>query len=445
MKQLYFTMVKYFSAGELISEDHSILFRGIKKSVIVQVISYFFVFVNSIMLVRLAGVENYGVYVNLFNWISVLTIIGCFGMEDVVLAEIPLYLQKNSTGHIRNLINRANKLIFIVSVLVALLFAIIVSLGFLKGFSESSYLFLISLVNVYFAAFIIVNQQALQAFNRFYVSQGVDKIIRPLLLTIIIGGFWLARKNIDVQLLVLSNTAVFALAAIIIFGFLRSTVAKLPASRSNDHVEKERFRDNGYFLLISLFFLLKSRIGMLILGGLNEPTSVGILNVAYRLSDLVLLPFILIHSVVPQLFSSRRETDATYRRKLFDKATLLTTIGSLIIVLFFIIFGRFVLKLYDDSFGQYVDILLILCGSQFLYSLFGPSNALLMMQGKQKQAAFALLADIILNCLLLFLFINWLGLTGVALASFCGSLFYNIVLRILVNRHLSEKLSKLKS
>jgi O-antigen/teichoic acid export membrane protein len=68
-----------------------------------------------------------------------------------------------------------------------------------------------------------------------------------------------------------------------------------------------------------------------------------------------------------------------------------------------------------------------------------------MMQGKQKQAAFALLADIILNCLLLFLFINWLGLTGVALASFCGSLFYNIVLRILVNRHLSEKLSKLKS
>jgi O-antigen/teichoic acid export membrane protein len=439
MKRLYFAVTKNFFEKELIDEDNTMFYRGIKKSILVQAFSYFFVFISSLLFVKAGGVENYGIYVNIFNWISVLTIIGCFGMEDVVLVEIPVYIHKNKTRSIINLVYKANKVIFIASVLISIIFAIIVWFGTVKGFSGNRQLFLMALVNVYLASFITVNQQTLQAFNRFYVSQVTDKILRPFLLIIILCAFWFAGKNIDARLLIFCNTAVLAICAVIVLVFLKNTLGKLPQDKTDHPVKYKTLQQNGYFLLISLLFLLKSKISMLILGSFNEAISVGILNIAYRLSDIVLLPYLLIHSVVPQLFSSHIDSDVTYKRKLFQKSTRLTTIGALFIMLFFIFFGKTVLQFYNSGFGQYFNILLILCGSQFLYSLFGPSSALLMMQGRQKEAAFALVLDIVFNCLLFFLFINWFGLVGAAMASFCGSLFYNIILRIMVQRHLSEK------
>jgi len=438
MKRLYSAATKFFFPKELIDEDHAIFYQGIKKSIIVQAFSYFFVFLSSLLLVKTAGVNNYGIYVNIFNWVSLLTIIACFGMEDVVLAEIPAYLRKKNPGGVKGLVYHANKVIFIVSLLSSIIFGLIIATGTVKGFSENKNVFLIALVNVYFASFIIVNQQTLQAFNRFYASQVADKLLKPFLLIILLAGFWVAGKNIDARLLILCNTAVLIICAIVVFIFLQNTLAKLQPDKSKAPVKRKILEQNGYFLLISLFLLLKSKISMLILGGINDTTSVGILNIAYRLSDFVLLPYALIHSVVPQLFSGHQESDVFYKRKLFQKSTRVITVGSGIIILLIALLGKPILRFYDISLEEHYDILLILCGSQFLYSLFGPSSAFLMMQGKQKQAAIALLLDVVLSCLFFFILINRFGLVGAAWAAFCASLLYNIILRIMVSRHLSE-------
>jgi O-antigen/teichoic acid export membrane protein len=308
--------------------------------------------------------------------------------------------------------------------------------GLVPSFNEYKNLWLLALVNIYLGSFIIVNQQTLQAFNRFYVSQAIDKILKPSLLVLLLSTFWFSRKNIDARALIIFNIAVLTICCVVLFLFVRSTINKLP--KQSREVEKPSiFGANMYFVLISVFVLLKSRIIMMILGAMNQTEDVGILNIAYRLADFVLLPYMLIHAVVPQLFSSHKHSEVGYRKKLFQKSNQLILIGALPIMLFFVAFGKLVLKLYDPALQQYYTILLILCASQFLYSVFGPCTALLMMQGKQKQAAGAMLLDIAINSLLFFAFIEWLGLMGAAVASFLGSLCYNILLRILVNRYLN--------
>jgi O-antigen/teichoic acid export membrane protein len=389
-------------------------------------------------MVRLAGVSEYGIYVNIFNWINLLTIISCFGMEDVVLALIPVQLKKNNPGAVVSIVSKANKTIFLVSMFSTLIFTALVFSDLVPAFTQYKFLWLLALVNIYLGAFLIVNQQTLQAFNRFYLSQAIDKILKPSLLVLLLSTFWFARKNVDARMLILFNTGVLTICCLVLLFFVRSTLNKLPKKQNSVSERPSILGDNLYFVLISVFVLLKSRIIMLILGSLNFTDEVGILNITYRLADFVLLPYMLIHAVVPQLFSSHRYSEISYREKLFKKANQVILIGALPILLFFVAFGKLILKLYDPTLQQYYTILLILCGSQFLYSLFGPTTALMMMQGKQKQAALVMLLDIILNGLLFFLLTGWLGLIGAAVASFLGSLSYNILLRVLVDRYLRQ-------
>jgi O-antigen/teichoic acid export membrane protein len=436
MKRLYLAIINKFFRNKLEAEDSLIFYNGISKSIIVQGFSFFFIFISSVIMVRLAGIPEYGIYVNIFNWINLLTVISCFGMEDVVLALIPVELKKNNARAIISIVTRANKTILIVSLISSLLFIAIVFSGLVPSFNEYKNLWLLALVNIYLGSFIIVNQQTLQAFNRFYVSQAIDKILKPSLLVLLLSTFWFSRKNIDARTLIIFNITVLTICCVVLLLFVRSTLNKLP-KQARDVEKPPIFGANLYFVLISVFVLLKSRIIMMILGTMNQTEDVGILNIAYRLADFVLLPYMLIHAVVPQLFSSHKHSEVGYRKKLFQKSNQLILIGALPIMLFFVAFGKLVLKLYDPALQQYYTILLILCGSQFLYSVFGPCTALLMMQGKQKQAAWAMLLDIAINSLLFFAFIEWLGLMGAAVASFLGSLCYNILLRILVNRNLN--------
>jgi len=74
---------------------------------------------------------------------------------------------------------------------------------------------------------------------------------------------------------------------------------------------------------------------------------------------------------------------------------------------------------------------------QFLFSLFGPCSAILMMQGKQKTTALILFFNVFLDAILYYVFIQFYGLEGAIWATFATSIIYNIGMRLLVKKHLS--------
>jgi len=192
-----------------------------------------------------------------------------------------------------------------------------------------------------------------------------------------------------------------------------------------------------YFFFISIIYLLSSKIGILILGVIGDNKSVGILNVLSRFADLVLLPYVLVHMVVPQLFSRHAGSDKFYRRRLFFQSTRLITICAAILSCGMIIAGKFILRFYDPVLEQFYQFLIILCISQFLFSLFGPCTAILMMQGRQKSTALCMFFNVLFDGLLYYILIKFYGLTGAVWATLGASLFYNITMRILVKNHLS--------
>lgn len=426
-------LILFFFSKGILKEDGNLLAKGLRKTIFLQALSAVLVFVSSLLLVNIVKIKEYGLYVHVFNWVTIMAVVACFGMEDIVLAEIPLLLKKNKP--VSGLIKHVNKLVFGVSVIISIVLLFLAYSGWLPGLYEQRYFFLLAIGCVFLTAFIVVNQQAVQAFNRIYASQASDKILKPFLLILIIGLLWLTGLTIDASTLIIVNASALLFCAVVVFIFLQNTLRAHEAGTelSQQVGIRQTITKGGYFLAISLLFMIKARVSMLIVGAVNTTENVGILNILSRLADFVFLPYSLIHAIVPQLFASHTDSDPLYKKRLFNKITIFLALAAAAIFIAIAIVGKNILQWYDASLVGYYDILLMLCGAQFLFSVFGPTSALLMMQGKQKPAAIALLFDTMFSGVIFFLLIKSFGLMGAAWGAIISSFVYNIILRTLVH------------
>jgi O-antigen/teichoic acid export membrane protein len=84
--------------------------------------------------------------------------------------------------------------------------------------------------------------------------------------------------------------------------------------------------------------------------------------------------------------------------------------------------GRWVLAIFGEGFVLAWPAMTILLGGCVINALAGPSCLVLTMTGRQKHAAAAIAASVLVNVALNFLLIPRLGLVGAAVASTAGTL-----------------------
>jgi O-antigen/teichoic acid export membrane protein len=140
------------------------------------------------------------------------------------------------------------------------------------------------------------------------------------------------------------------------------------------------------------------------------------------------------HSVLPQLFARHSMTEKDYTRSLFNESTRLMTLIALPLLLLNILAGPFLLRLFGPAFATGYKALVYISLAQFLFSLFGPANTILMMQGREKYSAGCLLVYVLVLAGSSYWLIPAAGITGGALAILISSAVYNGSLNILTWR-----------
>ncbi|MFL5748953.1 MAG: polysaccharide biosynthesis C-terminal domain-containing protein [Niastella sp.] len=203
----------------------------------------------------------------------------------------------------------------------------------------------------------------------------------------------------------------------------------------------ERYQGEGlrtqtfYFLTISLLNLLVSKIGMLMLPFFTAEKNIGIFNISARFSDLIIYPFFLLHSVLPQMFAVHHTSEQSYKQKLYTESTYIIGITSIPLLLLNVFAGTWLLGYFGAEFTAGYPALVLMSASNALFALFGPANTILMMQGKEKLAAIALVVYVVLLTVLSRLLIPIQGITGAALAMLLSNVVYNILLTVYANHH----------
>jgi len=424
-----------FPDSGVTARDRRRMYRGTIQSFLIQGISIVLVFASNWWLVRCTDPASYGLYVHVFNWVSILSVLVMGGRDDLVLAQLPKYLATGETSRIRRLVRTANGWVFGATLIIGGAFIGLISLIPLRSLSEHRSLFLVAIAAVYFSAFLSLNQMILQALNHIRQSQVVEKIARPLLLIVSTALFQLSATRFDAYALVTLGTTVSAGCCLLIVIFVARSLRRFPAAPPEATITERHGRKTTWFFFISLFTLLSTKVTMLMMALFAAEGDIGIFNIAYRFADLLIFPFFLMHSVLPQLFARHSPEEAAYTRSLYNESTRWMTLLSLPLLVVNIVAGRFLLGLFGPAFQAGYPALVLISLAQFLFSLFGPANTILMMQDRERYSAYGMGIYVLALFISSRLLLPVAGITGGALAILISSALYNMLLNVWVYRY----------
>ena len=426
--------------GGATDEDRQRIIRGTLHSFLIQGFSVLFVFVSNLYLVRSSDTDSYGLYVHIFNWVSILSVIVMGGRDDLVLAQLPRYMAGSQHSRLVRLVRAANRWILGAALIVGGAFLTLIFLLPVETLSEHQPLFRIAMIAVYFTACLSLNQLILQALNHIRLSQIVEKILKPLLL---IGAIGLLRLAGGSHTTIPFNATTLVILSTIVLGICCGGVLLLVGRKTGQYdlpatgiqpAEKLSGK-TGYFFAISLLYLLSTKITMLILPYFtHQQKEIGIFNIGYRFADLLIFPFFLMHTVLPQLFARHADTGKVYTQSLFSESNKLMTLLSLPLLLLNLLAGRYFLHWFGADFGTGYTAMIYISLAQFLFSFFGPANTILMMQDKEKYSAVCLLVYVLVLLATSRLLIPSGGITGGALAILLSSAVYNLLLAVVTYR-----------
>jgi O-antigen/teichoic acid export membrane protein len=430
----WFRVPSRFLKEGVTATDRRRIIRGTLHSFLIQGISIGLVFVSNLWLVRSSNAQAYGDYVHVFNWVSILSVLVMGGRDDLVLAQLPKYLGAGRHGQLLRLVRKANGFIALSALVIGGAFLILITAFHIPSLSQHRPLFLVAMAAVYFSASLTLNQMILQALNHVRSSQIVEKIARPLLLLLFTGLFRLSVTTLNGHELVVLGTLASGICCALILLMVFRRANKLTVSVEENPANEKHGSKTVYFFLISLLYLLSTKITMLILPLFNPESAIGIFNISYRFADLLIFPFFLMHAVLPQLFARHDMDEKEYTRSLFRESNKLMALLALPLLLLNILAGPFLLRLFGPVFQTGYTALIYISLAQFLFSVFGPTNTILMTQGRERYSAFCLLVYVILLAVTSWLLIPVSGITGGALAILLSSAGYNILLAVIVYR-----------
>lgn len=433
MKWLQKLIFRFIRPGADSLESARIV-EGTLHSLFIQGISIIMVLLGNLLITRWAGAEEYGKYVHIFNWISIVSIIALAGQEDIVVAQIPKHHAQGRDGRVYSLIRSTNGFILLASLVLGAAFVLAVYYFPLKTLHEYRNEFLYASAAIYFMAFLALNQSILQSLNYIRLSQLVEKWIKPFLLILfVIAAYGMSVKFVSRTLIGITISVTGICCIILVW------MVALKTKKYRFHAEQAGQKENlrwksFHFLSIDLLNLLSTKITMLVLPYFSLQKEVGIFNISYRFADLVIYPFFLMNSVMPQLFARHQDSGASHKQSLYNDSTKLMLLISIPLLLINVLGGKFFLGWFGNDFREGYTGLVYLSCAQFLFSFFGPAHIILTMQDKEKYAVMALVIYVAALLLTNILLVPVLGMNGGMISVLISSLVYNLVLGIMAWR-----------
>ena len=234
-------ILRWFDDGLSVADRQRIV-RGTFHSFLIQGFSVLLVFVSNLLLVRASDAASYGLYVHVFNWVSILGVVVMGGRDDLVLAQLPRYAV-GEPARLVGLVRSVNRWILAAAVVVATLFVLLLRGVRIGTLSDQEGLFRIAMFAVYLTAAMGLNQLILQALNRVRLSQVIEKLVKPVLLIAGVGLLRLAAVTFNARVLVILSSIVLAVCCVGLAWLVMRSVRAIAgrAARGSTPCRHDRF------------------------------------------------------------------------------------------------------------------------------------------------------------------------------------------------------------
>ena len=419
----------------------AILIRGAGGTLIVKVLGQALMFGLQILLARLLGGQQFGIYVYVLTWVNVLVLVGKLGCDIALLRYVAVYSSNSVWGAVRGILRRSTQVTLLASLTVS-------GVGAFITWSLAHRLDL-DLTNTFMAGWLVLpilclaalRQAALRAFRRVVLAQSPELVFRPIVLALLVIVFTVGfGRAIDgpttMWLYFVSVMTTFCLGTYWLYRYLPDTVRK----SAPVYYSKEWMAVALPLFLIAGTYLINSQADTLMIGFLLDTTQAGIYVVASRVASLIGFGILAVNSIAAPMFAS------LYAQERMDEVQRILTLGTwgimilaLPVSLGLILWGKVLLGLFGSDFPAGYTALVILVIGQLVNASTGLVGSLMQMSGQQAMAFRVIggsaIANIILNALLI---PKW-GIQGAAIATSVTTIAWSTILVYAAWRRLGVK------
>ena len=382
----------------------------------------------SIILVRVAGPHDYGIYIYCLAMVGLVLQPVTVGLSTSVIRHLASYRAHCDWAHLGGVLQRGLQSSIAASMMLVLIGLLFVFFS-VQIAPDSRPVFFMALVLIPLFAFNTFCSAVLRGLHHVIWGQFPEQIVTPVMLLILVA--MLGGIGLHINALMLVWIQVIAATVVLLVGVILIISRLPPEIHGIAPLYEDKYWLRGVVPLLVLGGTqqLSTEIVVIMLGQIDGVENSGIYRICARGAELVSFVLVAFNITTAPTFSRlHAQGDLQELSRLTAKTSRVALLASLPIALPLMFFSDWVLRfLYGPEFAIGATALAILCLGQLLCVITGPVGSLLMMSGHERDAVKGTLAALIVTiALALTLIPNW-GLNGAAAATASGMVLRNSI------------------
>ncbi len=403
--------------------------RGLGGSLTVRLGDRLFRFVMAVLLARVMGPDEFGLYMYVLSWIVMLVMPSLLGTPQFIQREIAISTTKNDTAVIHGMTRWSTTLVVIMSMIVMAAGYMSVRLLVEPG-NPLREAFFMALPVVFVMALVRLWQGALRGLGHVILGQLPELILRPALFVVLLIVVWQLMPGWGLNaahaflLLGLACLASALLAGVMLLRYLKRQTVEKPVFHPFRWM-----RQSFHFTILNGLGMLNARMGILMVGAMAGTREAGIFTVAVRGSELIIVATFAAHlALAPRMAALYAEGKLLRLQQMIRRGYRAIALLTFPVFVIFMAFGDKLLLVFGREYKDALFALLLLVVSQYVGVIFGPNGVLLNNTRHEKITMAGAVLSIVVTGTLNVLLIPRLASSGAAIATLGGVVTWNLLL-----------------
>ena len=409
-------------------DDRALAQRTALVAFAIRVASAFLAYLSQIIMARLLGTYDYGIYVVVWVWLLILGALTSLGFGTSVLRYIPEFIATERQDMLRGMLFGSRVFGVLASTLLALA-------GVAGAWAFGDFIGEHYLVPIYLAAICLpmmtlieVQDGIARAYDWIDLALAPPYLVRPLMILVFLGGAAYFAEASVTTAMIASILAPWATAVGQLVLLERRLGSKVPAGPRTITAMPWIMASLPMFL-IEGFFVLLTNTDVIVAGWYLPPEDIAVYFAVVKTLALVHFVYFAVRAASAHKFSQYHAAGDRARLEDFIQDSVRWTFWpSFAVSVAMLLGGRLFLMLFGPEFVDGYPLVFVLVLGVLARASVGPAEALLTMSGQQRLCATIYAMTFALNFALNVLLIPMIGLMGAAIATTIAIGFESIML-----------------
>lgn len=371
----------------------------------------------TVLLGRLLGAAGMGVFSLYTSWMMIFSSIANMGMPNYVLRTVSVLDHKQERSTAVNFTTRVIKSLLMSGGLLTLLVMVFSTFIDTSGDEiDMQWVFMLSVISAVAFMIIKVLAEALKGIRQVNLALVAETALVPLGALMVLGVLYLYNWDITAQGYLVLHLVLLILTTLFMFWMLLRFRPEMTQTQGSE-VPQLMNRSLLSFWGIGLLNMWFMNMPIILLPQFATAEEIGIYSVAFRLIALASIILVTLASLFgPRFARDFANNDAEALKQGLRQSQLLSMLIFIPMLLVFTLFAEPVLGIFGEEFKAGKEILWILVVGQTLNAATGLVGYMMNMIHKEKQEFYIQLVSTVMLMIMIFIFGNEYGVTGVAIA-----------------------------